>query len=127
MSSTSSVRVGGKYLDQPITVGVKCVCYLTSPILFSSPHSLGIYSKRLCVLLGLFVALSSSTPFQYLFCCLICDCPFGFTYVCMYHAAFAARPFPLVAGVLFVDARSASIINFGVRIDGRFSMWWLAG
>ncbi len=45
----------------------------------------------------------------------------------MYHAAVAARPFPLVAGVLLVDARSASIIIFGVRIDGRFLMWWLAG
>ena len=45
----------------------------------------------------------------------------------MYHAAIAARPLPLVADVLFVDARSALIIIFGVRIDGRFLMWWLVG
>ena len=41
------------------------------------------------------------------------------TYI--YHAAFDARPFPLVAGVLFVDARSASMITFDVNIVGRFS------
>ena len=35
----------------------------------------------------------------------------------------ATKPFPLVAGVLFVDARSASIISFEVRIVGLFSMW----
>ena len=51
----------------------------------------------------------------------------AFTYVYVYHAAVAVRPFPLVDGVLLVDARSASIITFGVRIDGRFLMWWLAG
>jgi hypothetical protein len=40
----------------------------------------------------------------------------------IFYAAIATRPFPLVAGVLFVDARSASMINFEVSIDGRFLM-----
>ena len=45
------------------------------------------------------------------------------THIYIYHAAVATKPFPLVAGVLLVDARSASIISFEVRIVGRFSMW----
>ena len=51
----------------------------------------------------------------------------AYTSVYIYHAAFATKPFPLVAGVLLVDACSASMISFGIRIDGRFSMWCLAG
>ena len=37
-----------------------------------------------------------------------------------------ANPLPDVAGVLFVDARSASNTIFGVSILGLFSMWWAA-
>ena len=32
-------------------------------------------------------------------------------------------PLPFVAGVRFVDARSASMMSFGVNIDGRVSTW----
>ena len=47
----------------------------------------------------------------------------------MYHAVVASRPFPLVAGVLLVDACSALIIIFGVKIDGRFLVdcWMMLG
>ena len=40
-----------------------------------------------------------------------------------YHAAAAVfiNPFPAVAGVRFVDARSASRMYLGVNIVGRFS------
>ena len=48
---------------------------------------------------------------------------YTYTYIYIYYAAMATKPFPLVAGVLLVDARSASIISFDVRIVGRFSMW----
>ncbi len=37
-----------------------------------------------------------------------------------------SRPFPDLAGVRFVDARSASRMNNGVRISERFSMWCAA-
>jgi hypothetical protein len=37
-----------------------------------------------------------------------------------------ANPLPDVAGVLFVDARSASSKIFGVSIVGLFSTWWAA-
>ncbi len=41
-----------------------------------------------------------------------------------FHAAGAVTvdPFPAVAGVRFVDARSASRMNLGVSIVARFSM-----
>ena len=43
--------------------------------------------------------------------------------LCVYHAAGAVTidPFPAVAGVRFVDARSASRMNLGVSIVARFS------
>ncbi len=45
-----------------------------------------------------------------------------------FHAAFAipfvgfASPLPFIAGVRFVDARSASRMSFGVNIFGRCSI-----
>jgi hypothetical protein len=41
-----------------------------------------------------------------------------------FHAAGAVTvdPFPAVAGVRFVDARRASMMNLGVSIVARFSM-----
>ena len=49
----------------------------------------------------------------------------------MYYATLAAvalksidiNPLPEVARVHFVDARRVSNMNFGVRMQGRFSMW----
>ena len=38
----------------------------------------------------------------------------------------ARRPFPDLAGARLVDARSASRMNSGVRMSGRFSMWCAA-
>ena len=48
------------------------------------------------------------------------------TAVLVISSVFFANPLPEVAGVLFVDARSASSTMFGVSIVGLFSMWWAA-
>ena len=58
---------------------------------------------------------------------------FKIVYPHIHYAAAAVEPsgfmspLPFVAGVRFVDARSASRMSFGVNIVGRISTWWLAG
>ena len=54
--------------------------------------------------------------------------PLSFVYtataVLVFTPVIFSNPLPDVAGVLFVDASSASSTVFGVSIMGLFSTWW---